>query len=177
MRYQELKNNLKPAIPYVYLYDVGGSQTINGSYLTWDTIKTITSHFHYTVDDDRLQLKMNSSGLFRVIFETSLYTTIAGAVAYFDIYKNGTIVEGSRTYISVINYGTGSSYSQSGIITCVVFLEKGDYIQIKGDVVGGYEVTPLTIANTSRLLINFINMKGWNNSAGGREDDKGGISR
>ena len=174
MRYQELKNNLKPAIPYVYLYDVGGSQTINGSYLTWDTIKTITSHFHYTVDDDRLQLKMNSSGLFRVIFETSLYTTIAGAVAYFDIYKNGTIVEGSRTYISVVNSGQ-LSYSQSGIITCVVFLEKGDYIQIKGDVV--MESAAFTIANTSRLLINFINMKGWNNSAGGREDDKGGISR
>ena len=174
MRYQELKNNLKPAIPYVYLYDVGGSQTINGSYLTWDTIKTITSHFHYTVDDDRLQLKMNSSGLFRVIFETSLYTTIAGAVAYFDIYKNGTVVEGSRTYISVVNSGQ-LSYSQSGIITCVVFLEKGDYIQIKGDVV--MESAAFTIANTSRLLINFINMKGWNNSAGGREDDKGGISR
>ena len=174
MRYQELKNNLKPAIPYVYLYDVGGSQTINGSYLTWDTIKTITSHFHYTVDDDRLQLKMNSSGLFRVIFETSLYTTIAGAVAYFDIYKNGTVVEGSRTYISVVNSGQ-LSYSQSGIITCVVFLEKGDYIQIKGDVV--MESAAFTIANTSRLLINFIPMHGWNNSAAGREQYGGEIAR
>lgn len=172
MRFREQQNKLKPAIPYIYLYDVGGSQTINGSYLIWDTIKNKTSHFHYTADDDRVQLKTNSSGLFKLIFEVSL-TGSNSAIAYFDVYKNGIIVEGSRMYISVIYYGQ-TLFPQSGIITSIIFLEKGDYIQIKGSVVGG---APTIIANTSRLLISFLPMKGYNNSNAGREQYNGGIAR
>ena len=160
-------------IPYIYLYDIIGGQVIDGSYLTWDKTKIKTTHFQYTSDTDKIILGSNSSGYFLIDFQVSLTASGAGAIAYFDIYKNGTIVEGSRTYISVIYYGQ-TVWNQSGIIICPVYLEKSDYIQIKGSVVGG---SPTTVANTSRLLISFIPMAGWDNSAGGRIDYKGSVER
>lgn len=172
MRYREKENKLKPAIPYIYLYDVAGGQTINGSYLTWDTTKIKTSCFQYTSDTNKVLLGVNVSGYYLIDFQVSLHGA-ASAVAYFDIYKNETIVEGSRTYISVINSGQ-TSWNQSGIIICPVYLEKDDYVQIKGSVQGG---APTTMANTSRLCIHRISMKGWDNSAGGLEIYSGGISR
>lgn len=170
-RYREQHNQINPAIPYIALYDAGGSQTINGSFLTWDGIKCKTSHFHYTADDDRVQLQLNSSGLFEITFEVSL--TNGAAVSYFDIYKNGSLVAGSRTYISVVNSGQ-SNYPQSGSIKFVIFLDKDDYIQIKGtDLVGAAR----TYANTSRLIIKALPMHGWDNSSSGREMYSGGVQR
>ena len=170
MRYRNYNNDIHPAIPYIALYDEDGTQVINGSFLTWDSIKSKTSHFLYSADDDRVQLQLNSSGLYEVTFNVSL----AGSdTCYFELYKNGTVISESRMFISPIMAGQ-TIYTQSGSIKYVVFLQKGDYIQVKGTgVIDGAS----TIANTSRLIIKFLPMHGWDNSAGGRLDYKGGVER
>lgn len=171
MRYRELQNDLKPAIPYIFLYDNTGGQTINGSFLTWDTTKIKTQHFQYESDTNRVELKTNSTGLFEVYFEVSL-TAGAAAVASFDVYKNGTYVDGSRTYISVI-YSQGA-YNQSGVVRFPLYLEEGDYIQILGTAFVG---APTIVADTCRLIIKWIPMAGWDNSMAGRLDYKYGVQR
>lgn len=170
-RYREHNNEITAAVPYLFLYDSAGGQSINGSYLTFDTIKSKTSHFTYEEDDDRVQLSVNSSGLFEVIFEVSL--TSGAAVAYFDVYKNGSVLEGSRMYISVYN-PSQSNYDQSGSMKVLVFLQRDDYIQIKGTSPVG---TPSVRADTMRLIVKALPMKGWDNDTSGRLLYRGGVMR
>jgi hypothetical protein len=170
-RYREHNNYINAAIPYIFLYDDGGSQTIDDSYLTFDTIKSKTSHFVYEEDDDRIQLSVNSSGLFEVTFEVSL--TGGASVTYFDVYKNGSVVEGARMYVSVYN-PSQSNYDQSGSMTVLVFLQKDDYIQIKGTSPVG---SPSTRADTMRLIVKALPMKGWDNDNSGRVMYRGGVLR
>ena len=159
-RIREHNNDIKPAIPYVALFDAGGSQTINGSFLTWDTIKCKTSHFHYTADDDKIQLNVNSSGLFDIAFNVSLS---GGGTSYFEIYKNDSSIAESKTYGII-----------SASMQYIIFLQKGDYIQIKGTSASGSNAT---YANTSRLLIKFIPMRGWDNNESGRKSFIGRVNR
>ncbi|MBU0598874.1 hypothetical protein KKF61_07890, partial [Patescibacteria group bacterium] len=59
-------------------------------------------------------------------------------------------------------------------ISYIVYLEKGDYIQVYS--IMGSEDSQ-TKPETSRLIISFIPMLGWDNSASGRADYKGGVVR
>lgn len=169
-RYREHMDKINPAIPYIALYDANGGQTINGSFLTWDGIKCKTSHFTYEEDDDRVQLSVNSSGLFEVIFNVSLS---GNGNNYFEIYKNNSVVSESRVYVCPPTVNQ-SAYYDSGSIHYVVFLQKDDYIQIKGTCAAG---SGETIANTCRLTIKFLPMKGWDNNIAGRTSYKGGVMR
>jgi hypothetical protein len=168
MRYRESEKEIKPSIPCILLYDEIGSQTINGSFLTWDNIEMISSHFYYLLDSDRIILYANSSGLYEITFDISVNGT---GIAYFDIYKNGLIVDGTRTYVSS---SAQSVNADSCSISFIVYLTKDDYIQIKGTLSSG---AIGTYAHSSRLLIKFIPFKGWNNSAGGRPEFSGGVDR
>ena len=173
MRYREFNNQIHPAIPYIALYDVSGSQAINGSFLTWDSIKSKTSHFLYSANDNRIQLALNSSGLFEVTFETSVCGYGNLAACYFDVYKNGSIVSGGRAYCSP-SCTEQNPRPECVSITICIFLQKDDYIQIKGQDMEGL---PTTVANTSRIIIKFLPMRGFNNSSGGRLDYKGDVMR
>jgi hypothetical protein len=153
-RWREQFNLIKPAIPYISLYDAGGSQTIDGSFLTWDNIKILTSHFLYSEDDNRVQLAINSSGLFEITFDVSLS---GGGTSYFEVYKNGTVISESRMYAI-----------ESGTLNYTIYLEKDDYIQIKGTLSSG---SSSTIANTSRLKIKRLPMLGWDNKRSGRHNE------
>jgi hypothetical protein len=59
-------------------------------------------------------------------------------------------------------------------ITYVIYLEKDDYIQIHTETDAN---SVYSMGETSRLIIEFIPMQGWNNSSGGRVDYKGGVMR
>jgi len=170
MRYRESTNDIRPAIPFLFLYDTGGNQTFDGAFLTWDTVKIKSDHFQYKSDDDRISLKTNSAGLFKLHFECSL--DVSAGNTRFSIYKNGSELSGSysETYSGTIG--------QTGIyefvsIEYVLYLEKGDYVQIYGDNINGTDgqSTP----SSSRLIIEFLPMYGWDNASGGREDYKGVI--
>jgi len=163
-------DEINPAIPYISLYDAGGGQTINGSYLTWDGIKCKTSHFTYEEDDDRVQLSVNSSGLFEITFNISLS---GNGNNYFEIYKNGSLISESRMYVCPPTVGQ-TSYYDSGSLHYVVFLQKDDYIQIKGTCAAG---SGETIANTSRLTVRFLPMRNWDNGKAGRPQWNGDIVR
>jgi len=171
-RYRASTNSITPAIPYLFTYDAGGSQSFSGAYLTWDTVIVKTSHFNYTADDDRVQLKSNSSGLFKVSFESSL--TGAGGEGRVQLYKNGSAVDGSISNVYAGSIGQ-TAYKNIIVMNYTVYLEKGDYIQIYADSPAGNE--PATIANSCRLKIEYLPMKGWDNSSGGRIDYKGGVMR
>ena len=168
MRHREYTNDLTPAIPYLFLYDKGGQQQIKysgGTFLTWDTVKIKTSHFHYNKNDDRIIFNSNTSGFYKITFNCS-YTDNQGAevkTVNASIYKNGSELEGSKIY-----------RDQTHSIEYVAYLQKNDYIQIYAHAQGNYAYT---YAETSRLIIEFIPMQGWNNSSGGRSEYKGGVMR
>ena len=170
VRYRELHNQINSAIPYIVLFDVIGAQDIDGSFLTWDSVKTCSSHFLYTIDTDKIFLATNSSGLFEVTFDVSL---TGMAVNHFEIYKNGVLIPESCMYVSPM-VGGQSPYVESGSLHYVVFLQRNDYIQIKGSTAGG---NGATIGNTCRLFIKGLPMLGFNNDSGGRVMYRGGVMR
>lgn len=173
MRWGALINRLKPAIPCIYLYDKGGQQSFTsaGEFHIWDTKKIGTSHFSYEEDTDSVFLNTESSGLFMLEFDCS-FTSHEEDIASIEcsVWKNGAQLEGTEAYTTVtINY----DYSIS--LHTIVYLEKGDYIQIRSQT---NQIAAITsIGETSRLIITYIPMLGWNNSSSGRVDYKGGVMR
>lgn len=182
IRDRTINNKLNPAVPTFFAYDDAGGQQISqaaaGTKMTFDTVVIQTQNFQFNASQDRLQLNTNSSGWFMVMFDCSLaaYTDpISDVLGYFCIYKNDSFMQGSQTYFSV-DYDSSNqiSYYQYAGIKMPVYLEDGDYIHIKGRSLAGIG---LTIADTMRLTVSFIPMKGWDNSQAGRIEYKGGVDR
>jgi len=178
-RYRVNENRLRPAIPTLFAFDDVGSQTVNdsGVWLTWDTVKIKTSHFQYAIDDDKVELKTNSSGIFSVEVDCSFITYDNDNDKYItvELYKNGSALDGSKTATGITGAGSQTAYilnNQS--LHYMVYLEKGDYLQVKATASSG---TAITLSDTSRILMQFIPMQGWDNSSGGRIDYKGGVMR
>lgn len=178
-RWNDFQNNIHPAIPYLFLYDEVGNQefTTGGAFHVWDTLRIVSSHFSATADKDRIYLNTNSSGLFKVTFECSFitYDEDDDLLVTSSIYKNGSQLAGSKVMCSV----TGGSSQDDDIKNCqtltyIVYLEKDDYIQIQTETDAN---SVRSLADTSRIIIEFIPMHGWNNSSGGRADYKGGVIR
>lgn len=169
-RWNDFQNNLHPAIPFVFLYDEIGNQTFDtsGSFHDWDTIRIISSHFNATAGEDRIYLNANSSGLFKITFECS-YNGVTGGSTQTELYKNGSSIDGS----TVSTYCDGNQQGSESM-TYIIYLEKDDYIQIKTTTTAN-SVT--SIAKSSRLIIEYLPMKGWNNSSGGRLEYQGGVMR
>jgi hypothetical protein len=178
-RYREQNNIINPAVPTVFLYDAVGGQsfTSSGEYHTWDNIKVLTSGFNYTVDDDRITLLTNTSGLFIVEFECSFFTVDNDDDLYLtsDIYRNGVVLSGSRC-ITAITGGSSQAIKvrNSQSIHYIVYLKRNDYLQVKTTASAN---TGISSAHTSRLMINFLPMKGWNNDQAGRTSFNGGVMR
>lgn len=164
-----------PAIPFTLLYDNGGSQTFDstGTFHTWDIKETKTNHFQYDLDSDRIYLKRMSAGYYEVTFECSFYTTYGGTVLFTSqVYKNDTALDGAKT-INTVCAGQIPHYASQSI-HFIVFLKQGDYIQIETKSTAN---SVYSIAETSRLLVKFIPVHGWNNSNGGRIDYRGEVLR
>lgn len=178
IRYQELQNNLKPAVPYIYLYDKNGGQAFTnaGQFHTWDTTKIKTSHFQYTSDKDKITLSVNASGYYLIEFDCSYAGYIAAYIRILSsVYKNDAEVECTRSYCGIYSLEQKPELYACQTIHTVIFLEKGDNIKIH--TITNNAGNTYSLTETSRLIISFIPMKGWNNSAGGRGDFKGGVMR
>jgi len=178
MRFREQQNNLKPAIPYIYLYGKNTVDTFTsiGQFHTWDTTKIKTAHFQYTVDTDKITLGTNSSGFFLIEFDCSFITyTNAWIQVISSIYKNGTYVEGTESYCSIYATILGPTVYASQTIHAVVYLEKGDNIKIH--TYTNNAGNTYNLGDTCRLIISFIPMRGWDNSSAGREQYCGEIAR
>jgi len=178
-RYRVHNNQITPAIPTIFLYDNDGNieVTSSGIWLTWDTVEVKTSHFNYVADDDRIQLNTNSSGFMSIEVDCSFITYNEDDDKYVtvELYKNGSALNGSKTVTGITGAGSQTAYilnNQS--LHYIVYLEKDDYLQVKASTSAG---TAYTLSDTSRILITFIPMQGWNNSSGGRTDYKGGVLR
>lgn len=172
MRAREFNNEIKPAIPLIFLVDTGTIEIEDsGTYLTWDTVLMKTNHFTYNTGDTKITLASNESGIFRLHFDCSVFEEIAGCSATrFQIYKNGTQILTSRSECR--------STDPDDAVHCGIFyyiyLEKGDYIEVRGVAIFQHAIT---MANTSRIALEWIPMKGWNNNSGGKENYTGGVMR
>jgi hypothetical protein len=177
-RYREQNNELTPSVPCVFIYDVGGGQvfTTSGVFHTWDTIKIKTSGLHYTADDDRITLLTNTSGLFIFEFECSFSSSANDTDLYVttNIYKNAVLLAGSTSITGLTGGGQAALVRTCQSIHYIIYLEKDDYIQIKSTASGN---TATSTANTSRLMINFLPMRGYDNDKAGRISFKGEIMR
>ena len=166
-----------PAIPFIFLYDVEGDQVFTnaGQFHIWDFQQTKTSHFKYNLNDDRVYLHNNQYGFYEITFECSFITYANATITLTtQIYKNGLAVTGS----SVASAVTGAAGDVDLVKTCqsvhfIIYLKGTDYIQIKTITDSASDV--LSIEDTSRLMIKFIPVRGWNNDAGGRITNRKGI--
>lgn len=147
-----------PAVPYLFIADANGYQCFDfaGAFHTWDTIIFQTSEFDYIADNNKINIF--KSGYYEITFEASWYGPATIKNVETDIYKNGAKVANSHSHI-IVDVDT-----QYQAIHFVLYLECGDYIQIK--TCGG---TPnvCTDAASSRLIIKFVTMKDWNNRRAG----------
>ena len=172
-RYREHQNTLKPAVPTFYAFDAEGGEQLNtiGINLTWDTVKIKTSEFEYTTDTDRIYMQSNTSGFYRITYKiivgsSSVATNQIGA----EITVNGESIDQSMSYEAL---PFQSAFTTLQAVT-VVYLKKGDYIQLNGWTETGIVATEEFGA---MILIEFIPMHGWDNSTGGQEVFKGGVIR
>ena len=168
----------KPVIPFIQLYDSGTQTfTIAGEFHTWDTVDFKTSDFRYTSDDDKVVINVPSTGFYEVTFECSFYKSGTGfASATSQIFVNGIAVTGSKT--CGCGYDTGQGYASCACTTLhfIKYLNSKDYIQIKTtNSIASKDM--LTVPETSRLIVKFIPVKGWNNNAGGKFSYKGNVMR
>lgn len=169
--------NLRPAIPFIQLYDAGGNQLLNGGiFHTWDTTSFKTSSFIYVLDSNKITLNRNSTGYYKVTFECSFFTYENDNIKILTrLYKNGSLLNGGYVLSTVSgDGGQGMTIATSVSLTLIVQLEKGDYIQVYSlpTANGAY-----TYAHSSRITIEFIPMRGWDNNKGGLELLRGGIER
>lgn len=169
--------NVTPAIPFIQLCDEDGGLSITaiGVFHTWDTQSFKTSNFHYNLDSDRVYIKKNSAGYYEITFDCSFGTNTNDTIDIdTQIYKNGIAVDNSVTRVTASAAGQIPTYYASQTLHFILFLEKGDYVQIKSTASAN---SVSTIGETSRLIIRFIPMEGWNNSHAGREQQSGGVLR
>ncbi len=167
-----------PSIPSVLLFDETGNQyfTNAGEFHTWDTLQHKTSHFYYKADNDKILLKNNQHNMYEVTFECSFWTNTTGnIIIYSELFKNGVAINGSRTYASCTGFGQSPTVIGNVSIHYLLYLEGGDYIQVKtitnnAGATGSY-------TKSSRLMINFIPIRGWDNSKAGRIEYKGRVMR
>ena len=168
----------KPVIPFIQLYDTGTQTfTIVGEFHTWDTVNFKTSDFRYTSDDDKVVINVPSTGFYEVTFECSFTIGEAGfASASSQLYINGEAVEGSKASGCGYDSGQGSVSCACVTLHFIKYLNSKDYIQIKTtNSIASKDM--LTVPETSRLIVKFIPVKGWNNNAGGKFSYKGNVMR
>jgi len=166
----------KPVIPIIQLYDRAGAQgfTNAGEFHTWDTIDFKTSDFHYAEDDDKIRLNVPSAGYYEIIFECSFMTYVDGlSQVVSQIYKNGSGVTGAKSIVCTSAAAQTPSSCGCCSIHFIEYLEARDCIQVKTT------ATNLNYSGgeTSRLIIKFIPVRGWNNNAGGQISYKGHVMR
>lgn len=164
-----------PAIPFIMLWDDDGAQNFDsvGAFHTWDIQEIQTSHFQYDPDNDRIYLNRISAGYYEITFECSFDTDYGGVVIFTSqLYKNGTAVNGAKTTSTAAGGQYPHYASQS--LHHIIYLERGDYIQIETK---STAQSVDSIAETSRLLVKFIPVHGWNNSNAGRIDYRGEVLR
>jgi hypothetical protein len=167
---------LTPAIPFIFLSDATGAQCFDatGGFHTWDTIAFKTSDFHYTVDDDRVQINRQGSGWYEITFEVSWYTEQILREIKTDLYINGTLAINSHIHTYVTGAGGQPTYRDQHVLHYIIYLTYKDYIQIKSTAsASGVCTDPAS----SRLMVKFIPIHGWNNDAGGRVNFRGGVDR
>jgi len=167
-----------PAIPSVFLYDAAGDSSFDDEFHIWDTIEFITSHFSYTVDDDKIFLQ-RGGGFYEIIFQCSYYSEREETSSIKDtIYLNGEAMDGADSWCthgklwSAEAQGYNNLWSNNNI-HIIKYLKSGDYTQVYGNC--SYEGK--TKADSCRLVIKFMPMEGWDNSSAGRTEYKGGVMR
>ena len=178
-----------PAIPSIILYRNDYQLFTNaGQFHIFDTVVYKTSHFHYNCEsggigsgeseakNSKIRLENNQQNMYEVTFECSFTTNTAeNVIVYSQIYKNGVAVAGSRTYTNCSGAAQSAVNIANVSIHYILYLEGGDYIQVKTITNSANAIQSYT--QSPRLMINFIPIRGWDNSKAGRVEYKGRVMR
>jgi hypothetical protein len=180
VRDRTINNEMTPAVPTLFIWSDEDQMIPQGAdtVVTFNNVVIQTPHFSFKPGTGRVILESDSSGWFMVFFETSITTydePASDTLGGFRIFKNGVEIGEGMSYASTLYVpALQRGYVDYTGIKMPVYLEKGDYIDIRGrSLVGQME----TIDHSTRLVINFIPMKGWDNSQAGRIEYKGGVDR
>lgn len=193
VRQRQVLNQIKPSIPFAYLYETAEK----GPFVTntphpFNIVKIITSDFQYSASQDRITYIGNTSGFFKITFLTTAQSRYNQAcwsylsqfpVFYshdLKLYLNGALIPASIAsgygYKGMIDLAIGTppdyyvtryylDYWGSAMTTTVVYLTSGDYIQAIVHSDAGVDV--YTRGGTSRLIIEALSNFGWDNGSGG----------
>jgi len=165
------EREIHPVTPFLFLQcrDTEQKWAAN-TFIVWNIESVNTKDFKYTKDTSKIFVL--TSGYYEIGYNLSLYID-KDALTHTDmrILRNGVIMPGSMS---------SSSFPDQYPVTISAFyyayLDRGDYLQLES-VVGGGGGTISTLLGTVRFIIKFMPQQGWNNSRGGAENYRGGVSR
>ena len=167
---------IAPATPFLSVQQRDNTWALNADTFVWfDTINSITSHFEIIGEE---KILIHHSGFYEICFEASsyLYSGLLDYIYYqIEEFETKTPIPGSRGYIPMS--GAKQEDVHSVTIHCYAFLEKDSAIGVAAYVGNGGGTAAETVAGSGRLTIQFMPTRGWNNSAGGHIEYKGGVMR
>ncbi len=132
---------------YYDVYDSSGGQTAptSGAVLALDTIRSTSGNFTLISNE----VRFNKAGTYKIDFRcTTTVTTATRSDSYAQLYKNSTLVAGSRVYM----YNRQSSAGENtGAAAAILTMAQSDTISIKVFEESG--ATIKTVANGSGVVI------------------------
>jgi len=163
---------MKPALPFIFIHEAESFVvTDTPAPITWGHVLYGTSDFHHSDGDTKVVVRrgIDTEGIYEIF-------AMAGAVKkagnptelVLELYVNGVAIPCCQAHASV---GAGVQHSDAVLITAK-FLHIGDYIEVYVSVDDG----SATIENvTARLMMQALQMRGWNNNNAGNLRVRGDV--
>jgi len=162
---------MKPAIGFLHAHGTDSqSVTDTPTILTWSHIHFICSGLQIADTETRIRVRKGGAGIYMIHAQAGIARASGTpAVAIIYVYKNNALCDCS------ISHGTmGAKEHADMTIVYPIYLEEGDYIDIRASVESG---TGIIEANTARITMQEIPMYGYDNNKAGKKMFKGGIMR
>lgn len=155
-----------PATPFLFLQTRTLETTWDADFIFyWDIEAVNTQDFRYKTNETKIFIL--TAGYYEIIYELSVHLDY-GAMSYavFALYKNDAIIPGSEAW-SRFPDDMPTSISAH----YYTYLNRGDYLELYCHVgVGGG--TLRAAQNSVRFIIKGMDMEGWNNNAGGKNNGR-----
>lgn len=159
--------NVAPATPLAYLHGTDGfTVDVTPTPLPWAHAHFITSDFKFIATNTRIIINKSFKGrIYRVTVQMGAEKASGNPTAIIlQLYVNGVAIDCCKTH-GAIAAGTHGDAT----IASMIYVNAGDYIEAYVSVDNG---TVTVEADTARIIIEGLHMRGWDNGAGGTELSK-----
>lgn len=156
--------SVAPAIPFAYLHGTDSfSITTTPTPLPWAHAHFITKDFRFIATGTRIIINKSFKGrVYKVSAQLGAEKSGGNPTAIvLQLYINGVAVNCCKTHGAIV----AITHGDATLITSI-YVNAGDYIEVYASVDNG---TAIIEADTARLIIQGLSMKGWDNGAGGSE--------